>query len=514
MEKTEYRLAEFNRHFGKPVMAAFGLLAIIAGIAELSLALFFNSSSFNNGNQAQIVLALLLLLTGLVVLVLLGLNKLNQAAFLFCASGLIFTTVAVGVAGLDSLVPVLYFLVLVVAAALLSPLAVLLFGLSGTVCYVGISFWLISRLPAPLPLDKSINILLLSLVLSLASLLLAWFSRNLRHLIYSAEKQVREISELNQALQSHRRSEAVTARQVSELSGMLSELIREQDTSSYEQTRMVTDMAATTQELEAAARRIADSAMSVATVAEKAQHSVEAGQSVASQGVEAIELLRERVQEINLNMQGLSRQLARISEVTNLIGDIADETNLLALNATIEAAGAREYGRRFAAVAEEVQRLARRSAAAVEQIQETVQEINQASSKALAATEQGLKDAQVGDELAGSLKVANDDVLHLVLQTSGLASNIASATSQQREASSQILELVQRIIDSVQQIAKANQEVSTIASNLEETSGRMIHPENLEDFNEGAAEASDYLEADARKLAEEDTFFLARSKLN
>jgi methyl-accepting chemotaxis protein len=176
-------------------------------------------------------------------------------------------------------------------------------------------------------------------------------------------------------------------------------------------------------------------------------------------------------------MRTLDQQIERISEVTGIIGEIADETNLLALNATIEAAGAREYGRRFAAVAEEVQRLARRATSAVEQIQDMVLEINQASNAALLATSQGLHEAQVGDRLVGSLSAAVEDVGYLVTQTSTLANNIAEATSQQRAASAQIVEVMQKITVTSDRLTAVSGEINRVVGSLEGASIRLTQTE-------------------------------------
>jgi methyl-accepting chemotaxis protein len=287
------------------------------------------------------------------------------------------------------------------------------------------------------------------------------------------EQQATEFTRLNTDLQSLRQLEAATAQQVNHLASMLSRIYRQHDFTSQEQAELVRQVAVTIQEMDAATRRIAENAMTVATVAEKAQHNAEVSQQAAYQGAEAISAVGQRVQDISENMRILTLQIERISEVTTIIGEIADETNLLALNATIEAAGAGEYGRRFGAVADEVQRLARRSANAVEQIQLMVHEITTASSKALAATDQGLRETQLSDQLVSSLTLANTDVTQLVGRTSTLVSSIAVATQQQREASNQTVDVMHKIIEATNKLTEVSPEVSEIVARLENASERL-----------------------------------------
>jgi methyl-accepting chemotaxis protein len=380
--------------------------------------------------------------------------------------------------GLESYVSTVFILIIVVAAAFISPFAAILFGTITTTAYISISSYLIGQLPGPVPALRGANVAILALVMVGTTVLLFGFSSSLGRLLRAARAQTDELGWLNRTLQHQRQLQAQTARQINELTASLSVIFREQNNASQVQATMVNDVASTTQELDATARKIADNALSVATIAEKAQKSVEVGQQSAFQGVGAISAMRERVQAINDSMRTLDQQIERISEVTGIIGEIADETNLLALNATIEAAGAREYGRRFAAVADEVQRLSRRAASAVEQIQEMVLEINQASNQALLATEQGLREAQLGDKLVGSLTVANEDVSHLVSQTSTLANNIAEATRQQRGASAQIVEVMYKITQTSDRLVQAGEEINRVVATLEDASAQLTHNES------------------------------------
>ncbi len=466
------RKSDYELGFRKPVMYALGVMAAIGNGTSL-IGGFFTSGSGGVRQTTQLVSSTLIVMMGLLVLLLTRLNLVKWAGGLFCTFGTVLVSVSLVNVGLNSFVPTLYIIIIVVAAAIISPTAAIIYGTLCSVLFVSISSWQISRMPPPAPPEVGAGVAILALVLIASTGLLFVFSSSLGRVLESSRQQSEELQRLNETLQNQRGVEAHTAQQINELTGVLSNLIQEQNTTSRIQTTKVTEVALSTQQLDGIARDIANSALMVATTADRARHSIEAGQGVVQQGVDAIAMMRKRVLEINNNMRILNQQLEHISEVTDIIGEIADETNLLALNATIEAAGAREYGRRFAAVADEVQRLARRAGSAVEQIREMVGQINQASDKALTATEQGLREAQVGDKLVTSLNIANEDIIHLVAQTSTMANSITNATQQQREASSQIVDVMQQIILTASRLAQAGQEVSRVVTALEESSERL-----------------------------------------
>ncbi len=87
----------------------------------------------------------------------------------------------------------------------------------------------------------------------------------------------------------------------------------------------------------------------------------------------------------------LSEQIGQIYNITNLVGDIANQTNMLALNAAVEAARAGEQGKGFAVIATEIRKLADQSRKSAERINNLVTDIQNATNTTVIVTDEGKK---------------------------------------------------------------------------------------------------------------------------
>jgi methyl-accepting chemotaxis protein len=227
-------------------------------------------------------------------------------------------------------------------------------------------------------------------------------------------------------------------RHVQSSSSELQAAAGQQATGAKEQATAMTEITTTTTELLATSRQISESAQRVAGVAAETAAAAREGDATVQRAQETIGGIRRQVDLVVNHMLELGRKSQQIGGVVEVVNELAEQTNILAINATIEAAGAGEGGKRFAAVAEEIRKLADRVGASTKDIRALVDEVRSAVNTTVMATESGSKAVDAGARQFTEVASAFAHIAGLVSTTTEAAREIELSTKQQSTAVEQV----------------------------------------------------------------------------
>ena len=216
---------------------------------------------------------------------------------------------------------------------------------------------------------------------------------------------------------------------------------------------------------------------SIKEVDESAARSADAARQtllVTKQGAQAVQNsiagmdgIREQIQDTSKRIKRLGESSQEIGEIVDLISDITEQTNVLALNAAIQAASAGEAGRGFSVVAEEVQRLAERSADATKQIGMLVKAIQNDTHDAVAAMEKTTQGVVEGARLADTAGQSLREIEQTTNELAGLVSSISVSTQMQTEMARELADVTKAILQITEQTTDGTQRTSASVSQVE-----------------------------------------------
>lgn len=230
----------------------------------------------------------------------------------------------------------------------------------------------------------------------------------------------------------------------------------------------------------AAMEEVSVSISEVARSSGQASESTRSTRKVIGQGSEQLARNNEStlrvvaaVEESGNAMNELSVSIQQIGSITNVIKDIAEQTNLLALNAAIEAARAGEQGRGFAVVADEVRKLAERTASSTAEITSMVAHVQQTTGKAVVSMGNAAKEVQAGRELLDATNAQFHEINRAADEVLVSAEHIADATREQSTAAEDVAKNMERISQMIEQNNSSVQEVRDSTHKLNRTAGEL-----------------------------------------
>ncbi|WP_199052645.1 methyl-accepting chemotaxis protein [Aquitalea sp. ASV15] len=241
--------------------------------------------------------------------------------------------------------------------------------------------------------------------------------------------------------------------------------------------RSISDMsssnAATLEQITVSIAHIADNARAADQLASATGSGLESGAQGMLQLADGMESTVQSVRSLESMLAALEQRSQQISGITEVIRDIADQTNLLALNAAIEAARAGEQGRGFAVVADEVRKLAERTAQATVEIAGMVTAIRTETGKAVGDVQQTVTVVNDGVQLTQQAVATIQSIRHSMLEVVSKMSEISHSTQEQHNASTLIAQSSEQINSRVLENDSLLQQASETLQGLAGQAGQM-----------------------------------------
>lgn len=239
------------------------------------------------------------------------------------------------------------------------------------------------------------------------------------------------------------------------------------------QASSVTETSASIEQMVASTQRIAATAKQLVELSQQAKKAVELGLESVENSEKGTDEISKAITRSADTIGALGSRAENIGKIVDVIDDIAEQTNLLALNAAIEAARAGEQGMGFAVVAEEVRKLAERSAKSTKEIAELITGIQKETQEAVKFMDKSIQIVEKGVDLSKQVGNSLKSIEGNVVEVDRYSREIGAATQEQSSGSTQIAKAAENLREVTQEITSATEEQASSAEQIVKTMEKM-----------------------------------------
>ena len=318
----------------------------------------------------------------------------------------------------------------------------------------------------------------------------------------NADQLVSASSQIASSAEQTSKNSESSASAVEEMTSTMHEMsanIQNVAKNTQKQAASVTETSSSVEQMVSSIQRVAENVKRLVSISERSKEAVSTGSVAVSKSSTGMNEINTAIQKSAQTIMSLGSRTEEMSKIVEVIDDIAEQTNLLALNAAIEAARAGEQGMGFAVVAEEVRKLAERSAKSTREIADLIHSVaNEASvavdnmTKSTGIVEQGLVASREVIQALDGIKTAVEEVSKYSNeigaatqeQSSGseqigkamvnlneVTHEISSASEEQASGAEQVVKAIEKVREMVQQNASSAVELASSAEQLSKQSG-------------------------------------------